>query len=110
MTGLNPMIFSSGKSWLEVLKTPPKGNAYYILAHQYIAAKLNILNGTSSTEVDEAIAWAEGFFSTYTLEEASKLKPDDPDVRWRRSMPVPLTNTTTAPSARDTATCDEKGK
>lgn len=60
-------FFSSGKSWLQVLKTPPKGNVYYILAHQYIAAQLNILNGASSTdEVNTAITWAEGFFNTYT--------------------------------------------
>ena len=43
------------------------GNAYYILARQYIAAKLNILSGAGSTaEVNAAIAWAETFFSTYT--------------------------------------------
>ena len=42
------------------------------LAHQYIAAKLNILNGADTTsEVDDALAWAENFFETYT--QASKL-------------------------------------
>lgn len=30
-----------------VLQTPPKGNPYYILAHQYIAAALNVANGAS---------------------------------------------------------------
>lgn len=47
--------------------TAPKGgDAYYILAHQYIAAALNIVNGTSSTQqVNEALAWAESFFNTY---------------------------------------------
>jgi hypothetical protein len=61
-------FFRSNQTWLQVLKTPPKGgNAYYILAHQYIAAQLNILNGASSTdEVNTAITWAEGFFNTYT--------------------------------------------
>lgn len=43
------------------------GNAYYILAHQYIASKLNILNGATSTSaVDAAIAWAETFFGANT--------------------------------------------
>ena len=42
-------------------------NAYYILAHQYEAAKLNILSGAASTtDVNAAIAWAETFFNTYT--------------------------------------------
>ncbi|WP_438318692.1 hypothetical protein ACP6EK_04875 [Candidatus Caldatribacterium sp. SIUC1] len=66
--GSNPRaeFFKSGQTWLEVLKTPPRGNAYYILAHQYIAAQLNILNGASSTsEVNEAIAWAKEFFGEY---------------------------------------------
>jgi len=67
--GLGPdtVFFLSGKTWYQVFWTPPKGNAYYILAHQYEAAKLNILSGASSTTaVDNAIAWAETFFSTYT--------------------------------------------
>ena len=32
---------------LTVLKTAPKGNPYYILAHQYIAATLNVAGGAS---------------------------------------------------------------
>ncbi|HWP64252.1 MAG TPA: hypothetical protein VNO86_12365 [Candidatus Binatia bacterium] len=65
--GADTPFFTSGKSWYEVFWTAPKGgNAYYILAHQYMAAKLNILAGASTTsEVDTAIAWAETFFSTY---------------------------------------------
>ena len=34
---------------LDVLNTPPKGNVYYILAHQYIAASLNSANGATLT-------------------------------------------------------------
>jgi hypothetical protein len=65
--GPDAPFFLSGKTWYQVFWTPPKGNAYYILAHQYEAAKLNILGGASSTaDVDAAIAWAETFFSTYT--------------------------------------------
>lgn len=54
-------------TWYDVLWTAPKrGNAYYILAHAYIAAKLNLLNGASSTdEVDDAIEYATIFFNTY---------------------------------------------
>jgi len=35
-------FYASGKSWIEVLTTPPRGDAYYILAHQFIAAGLNL--------------------------------------------------------------------
>jgi hypothetical protein len=61
-------FYSSGKSYYQVLWTAPQGNAYYILAHQYIAAKLNILNGASATpEVNAAISWAETqFFNLYS--------------------------------------------
>jgi hypothetical protein len=41
-------FFDTGLSWYEVLWTEPKGgNAYYILAHAYIAAALNEANGAS---------------------------------------------------------------
>ena len=35
----------AGRRWYQVLGTAPQGNAYYILAHRYIAAKLNMLAG-----------------------------------------------------------------
>jgi hypothetical protein len=38
-------FFGGDKHWQDVLETPPKGDAYYILAHQYIAAVLNQANG-----------------------------------------------------------------
>lgn len=40
-------FFFSDKSYYEVLWTSPAGNAYYILAHQYIAAELNLAKGTA---------------------------------------------------------------
>jgi hypothetical protein len=62
-------FFSSGQTWMQVLQTPPaRGNAYYILAHQYIAAVLNQAANSGATlpdAVEEALAWAETFFSTY---------------------------------------------
>jgi len=66
-SGVDSPFFISGQTYYEVLQTTPRGgNVYYQLAHQYIAAKLNILNGASSpAEVDAAIAWAENFFNTY---------------------------------------------
>ena len=67
--GLGPdtTFFLSGQTWFQVFWTAPRGNPYYILADQYMAARLNILNGASSTPtVDATIAWATTFFNTYT--------------------------------------------
>ncbi|GAA5337623.1 MAG: hypothetical protein KNN15_11275 [Thermus antranikianii] len=61
-------FFQSEKNYYEVLWTPPSGgNPYYQLAHQYIAAKLNVLKGAyAPPEVQAAIAWAENqFFNLY---------------------------------------------
>jgi hypothetical protein len=72
--GANATFFLSGSSYYEVMSTAPVGNAYYHLARQYIAAKLNILNGAASTPgVDAAIVWAETeFFSLYTPSDAPR--------------------------------------
>ena len=69
-------FFLSGQTWYQVFWTSPSGgNVYYILAHQYMAAVLNMLGGASSTTaVDLAIADAATFFSTYTPAQAGALK------------------------------------
>ena len=36
------VFFDSGKSWIDLLRTPPRGDAYYVLSHQFIAAALNL--------------------------------------------------------------------
>jgi hypothetical protein len=78
--GPNATFFLSGQTWYQVFWTAPKGNAYYILAHQYEAAKLNILSGAdSTTAVDNAITAAETFFNTYT------------PTNWPKSMKNQLT-------------------
>ena len=61
-------FFNSGQSWYTVINTEKTGgNAYYILAVQYIAAELNVLRGASTTpDVNAALADAETFFNTYT--------------------------------------------
>ncbi len=61
------IFYLSGKSYYQVLWTPPQGNAYYILAHAFIAARLNILNDAASTPaVDAAVSWADMFFSVFS--------------------------------------------
>ncbi|OGD19119.1 MAG: hypothetical protein A2W03_05780 [Candidatus Aminicenantes bacterium RBG_16_63_16] len=46
--GADEPFLGSGLTWYQVLTTEPKGNAYFILAHQYIAANLNLLAGAST--------------------------------------------------------------
>jgi hypothetical protein len=58
------MFFLSGKTWYQVLWTAPAGNVYYNLAHQYIAAKLNFLNGASIPAAQAAFDAATALFSS----------------------------------------------
>ena len=61
------MFFLSGASWYQVFWTAPAGNQYYNLAHQYMAARLNVLDGASvPASVAAAIASATTLFQTYT--------------------------------------------
>jgi hypothetical protein len=61
-------------SWYSIFWTAPAGNVYYQLAHQYMAAQLNILNGASApASVTSALAGASGFFAAYTPAEAGAL-------------------------------------
>lgn len=69
------IFFLSGMTWLEVFNTAPKGNAYYNLAHQYMAAYLNVANGASvPSEVQDALDDAEDLFNNYTPEDIAALK------------------------------------
>ncbi len=71
-------FYNSGVSNLTILRMPPKrGNAYEILAHQFIAASLNMNGAASSgvTEVDDAMAGAAAYFSG---EPAGIPSPVDP--------------------------------
>ncbi len=68
-------FFLSGQTYYQVLWTAPTGNAYYILAHAYIAATLNTLNG-ASTPPEVVSAWNEAtaLFSTYTPAQIGEQK------------------------------------
>lgn len=74
-------FFSSGMTWYGVFWTPPAGNPYYNLAHQYMAAYLNKLNGAASTAaVDGALAEAEALFGAY-----------GPNTAWSKAQKTTLT-------------------
>lgn len=71
--GEDTAFFNSGQTWYQVFWTPPKGNSYYNLAHQYMAAHLNVLNGASTTaEVDAALAEAKALFAATSGTKLSK--------------------------------------
>lgn len=73
--GENSTFFLSGKSYYGVLWTAPSGNAYFILAHAYIAAKLNVLNGASiPSGVQLAYDTATTLFNTYTPAQIGALR------------------------------------
>jgi hypothetical protein len=72
--GADTIFYLSGQTWYKVFWTPPAGNPYYNLAHQYMAAYLNTLNGASTTPaVDAALAAAEDLFETYTPAQVAGL-------------------------------------
>jgi hypothetical protein len=73
-SGPNSIFFSSGKTWYQVFWTPPAGNAYYNLAHQYMAAKLNILNGADPAAAQAALDTATTLFNKYTPAQIAVLK------------------------------------
>ena len=48
-----------GQKLLDILGTVPRGEAWYILAHQYIAASLNAASGASTDDLGTALADAK---------------------------------------------------
>ncbi len=80
--GEDTPFFLSGLSYYEVLWAAPKGNAYYILAHAYIAAELNQLNGASFDAAQAAFDEATVLFETYRPDEVADMKgPDGKEMR-----------------------------
>lgn len=70
----NTIFFLSGQTWFEVFWTKPQGNAYYILADQYMAAVLNGLAGADQSTITTALAQAKTLFETYTPSAVANLK------------------------------------
>jgi hypothetical protein len=79
LVGEDSTFFLSNQSYYEVMWTPPSGgNAYYKVAHQYIATAINILNGADPGEVQEVFDDATDLFNTYTPEDIGALKGNNP--------------------------------
>ncbi|HEU0031432.1 MAG TPA: hypothetical protein VFQ53_12425 [Kofleriaceae bacterium] len=65
-SGADTPFFLSGASYYDVLWTPPAGNAYYILAHAYIAAELNQAAGASGGAISVPYAQATTILNAVT--------------------------------------------
>ena len=75
LLGEDSTFFLSNQSNYEVMWTPPSGgNTYYMLAHQYIATAINILNGADPNEIQGAFDDATDLFNTYTPEYVGGLR------------------------------------
>lgn len=61
--GPDAPFYGSGLSHHQVLWTAPQGNAYFTLAHQLVAARLNGLNGADLAAAQPALGLAEAFFA-----------------------------------------------
>lgn len=65
--GESTPFFSSGETYFSIFGVQPRGNAYYSLAHQYVATKLNLAAGASApTSVMTAYNSATTFFTNNT--------------------------------------------
>ncbi|HEV8480578.1 MAG TPA: hypothetical protein VGR66_07255 [Candidatus Eisenbacteria bacterium] len=67
---------------LQILNQPAKGNGLIILAHQLIAAKLNIAGGADPTPVASVIADADALIGSLVVPPIGSgyLNPDDTDT------------------------------
>lgn len=79
LNGASTTFFLSGMTYHKVMWTPPAGNAYYNLAHQYIAAQMNELNDADMPPaVETAFNSATALFETYTPAQIKALKANSP--------------------------------
>ncbi len=80
--GADTEFAGSGDSWYTVFQTAPKGgNAWYLLAHPYMAARLNELSGAAvPTEVAAALAEAELLLTQYAGDQSIPKKNSDRDL------------------------------
>lgn len=64
-------FFNSRQDYCDVFDTNPnkKNGKYYILAHQYIAAELNLLAGANPSAIQTAFDEATAFLNMYTPEQ-----------------------------------------
>ena len=73
--GADTIFFRSGVSYYTALWTAPNGNAYWILAHAYIAAQLNGLNDADVSSIQASFDAATALFETYRPSDITNRHP-----------------------------------
>lgn len=86
------IFFNSSQTWGQVIQTPPSGNAYYILAREYIAATLNELSGANIEVVDNEMDLATALFNQYTPGQIDRLPKHHPVITQLKNLAVKLEN------------------
>ena len=65
-------MYGNEMDYCQVFDAKPNESKYYILAHQYIAAELNLLNDADPADVSDAFDEATEFLSTYDQEDVNQ--------------------------------------
>jgi len=60
---------------LDLLRTPPRGDASLILAHQLIAAKLNVANGSDASPISSVIAESDAILGGFVGKLPHRVSP-----------------------------------
>jgi hypothetical protein len=76
--GASTPFYLSGLTWFEVFNTAPAGNAYFQLAHHFMATKLNLLSGADPSAVTAELNAAEALLNTYTPAQVASLPKNSP--------------------------------
>jgi hypothetical protein len=70
-------------SWFNILWSAPKGgNVWYQLAHQWMAAQLNVWNGASASAITPALANAEAWLHLHSPLQKLKAKDATDAAAW----------------------------
>ena len=89
--GADTLFFDTGKSWFTIFHMPPKGgNAYIILAYQYMAATLNKLSGAMMpADVTTILGQAGALLDLKDYDVLIEIPKDDPN----RAIAIELAGT-----------------
>lgn len=83
------IFYLSGKTWLQVLWQEPRGDAYYILAHQFIAAVLNKASGCPvPNDVEEILIQADLWFQIMRPPVKPNSQEGKKAIRWAERLDI----------------------